>query len=1815
MVDSKITEKILENFDHEFLEDNANTDLIELEQNTALSEIANLLDLVDEIIPTEIDPLTGEVTDFIIGHKTSIKINPVIAGDRKTLERYASHLDTGVIRVGFWRDGVSDAFFAPEDGLVKDPRSKTYKTPQGLYTDQAAGRSYMNTDDSAGEQRGYAVGAHNAYFHIEGDQVLFNFVQGERPRAINKDALGNRAYGNLKRNLSSKSGINSAEGFKMTAAYDAKMSGFKKLETDLKAGVFDADIKHYDSNGYCYDEATQAGISIDLKEFIDPSYGTDEQNFDRALMTMICLGYLKDVYYIDFENGIIQFLKEDQDKAVSAIRDIFRVDLSSEYKETKRYQASVAVTSLTYYLHEGKTKDTIEGDEAHFRAGWAYSAYYMFMGLDDGAAVEGAAASEGGTESISGVSFGNFNEEITRMQAQSTDQNQFVYYVLSNTDGNTAFELLHQPNPQNQNDTIPFRGLGQLDTKLAEVTTPSANQEGTFLEQPKNQEEVRFSLAGYEQQTLLIEPSSNYFFTYTTPTGKQFRVLRVPVANRKSVSSDNHQALGYMTFDALSFYSNVFNVGSETGLSSSLCIDGNQPTTSFTLGETPETAYYYKSNTQKVTISQNIVGLAFALQELGAAFDIKEDMSADEVFDKLLTFFEDDDNDHEFVPDGEFNDPDSWVDPQNRTVMFAGQELPYKLAMYLAAMSVQFSSSSDKIGENFLDIQQRGMDKGAQLQYLFMGFILVSGVFQVIASIRAQKKLYKEAMSTQLVEDAAAKDIAKQMMRNPHWCPDFMSPMFDPREISDPNPYFTTEEREVQIRQVMEALTGGAFSAAFVLGEAGVGKTELMREVQRRLLLPQQEALALGVPRELLGKIIYVVDPNKWDARMGVMGSGSRVLAEFILFMKRNTNAIAFFDEATMLTSSGLWGGGNGQDVQGNTPFEKMLPYLSDKELYAVFATTRPEYDEYFRDSPRFGAFLRRMEKVELNIFDVDEVKAALATIYPQLLEKYRVISLDTNEETVTIRLPKKDGSFEEYIVPKIISDLVDAVRGEPYVLDHPNVLMDFSIKRLRILVEKSIRDVIEYNTNPTRGRAVLSGRVDHEIGELLRRREELKKERTKIKSEIDVGLVRSESFFRDAYDYLHRTPEIIERMPPKVRTAVKTTILMGLGIGSSYAGISGLEEWGDLVGRDGLALGAGVYVGMRGFNVLLNGTTWGKTFKRWVKNTPLKKMYDKLFKNVPFWESELDRVNTELNEIESVLFEKGGDPAIKPLLEQRLASVRKEIELIEAKLNGSNLSEPELLIAEEEYKKHYGENGTVKQLEQRLDEVTEELQRCEEELTKLEQKLAAGEDVKAEFERLLQQFKEIREEYALINRKLAQHKIDKEILLYKTGRKTLSEVDRAGLEERKKKLEKRAEEYQDTIDRLDAQKDSHGIVLGAKAWAAYSEEILTEAAAEDELERYRDFFKIIPGINRGKLDKAKTPEAVLKLTLDHLRTFQEHISGTNIHAHVQMMIASNMMTGEQAAELGSIYTEADSVQVALNALERTVDGRIIFSCVNSVIMARLHAIHSNSPQMPLADIINEVIGRDGVSEEQRTAIRSALKIKAPTATDRGGAKATRDVPARRDAAPKAEPTAPRDAAPKAEPTAPRDAAPKAEPLSLDRVDPSTMEYPPVDEAKSDVKIDRDTRLEDLLRADEKMFPGAAERLSRLPLEKVIERQLEMLSRKAQTNPHFKAYVILYYDYIALSRALTEEYAPIREAMLTSLFMETHYAIQEQKISGERNIRYPTYEDIRERHASRMFEEATNRREIDLWRRASEALDRDREDRVEREIKRARDRR
>ena len=157
------------------------------------------------------------------------------------------------------------------------------------------------------------------------------------------------------------------------------------------------------------------------------------------------------------------------------------------------------------------------------------------------------------------------------------------------------------------------------------------------------------------------------------------------------------------------------------------------------------------------------------------------------------------------------------------------------------------------------------------------------------------------------------------------------------------------EHREKEINEIFQILMRKNKSNPLLIGDAGVGKTAIVEEIQRRLINNQ-------VPESLKGYKIINVD-------MSLLVAGTKYRGDFesklnnLLSSVENSNKIIFIDEIHTLVHAG---GAEGAISAGDI----IKPFLSRGKIKCIGATTVNEYHEFFKTD---AALNRRFQTVYIN--------------------------------------------------------------------------------------------------------------------------------------------------------------------------------------------------------------------------------------------------------------------------------------------------------------------------------------------------------------------------------------------------------------------------------------------------------------------------------------------------------------------------------------------------------------------------------------------------------------------------------------------------------------------------------------------------------------------------------------------------------------------------------------------------------------------------------------------------------------------------------
>ena len=181
--------------------------------------------------------------------------------------------------------------------------------------------------------------------------------------------------------------------------------------------------------------------------------------------------------------------------------------------------------------------------------------------------------------------------------------------------------------------------------------------------------------------------------------------------------------------------------------------------------------------------------------------------------------------------------------------------------------------------------------------------------------------------------------------------------------------------RDTQIIQLMSVLTTAMHPNALLTGAAGVGKTQIVEEVARRLATNDPITTAI-----LGGYTIYELQVSKLVAGKSYVGQLEEALHEVIEFASDpKEKAILFIDEIHQLMSS--------SDPTSEKIAQILKPALGRKDLHVIGATTTQEATTFLKDP----AFSRRWSTVIVPELSPAETVEIIKNLKPALEKHHNV--------------------------------------------------------------------------------------------------------------------------------------------------------------------------------------------------------------------------------------------------------------------------------------------------------------------------------------------------------------------------------------------------------------------------------------------------------------------------------------------------------------------------------------------------------------------------------------------------------------------------------------------------------------------------------------------------------------------------------------------------------------------------------------------------------------------------------------------------------
>ena len=193
--------------------------------------------------------------------------------------------------------------------------------------------------------------------------------------------------------------------------------------------------------------------------------------------------------------------------------------------------------------------------------------------------------------------------------------------------------------------------------------------------------------------------------------------------------------------------------------------------------------------------------------------------------------------------------------------------------------------------------------------------------------------------------------------------------------------------RDVQVERLIQILLRKNKNNPLLIGEAGVGKTAIVEELARRIVIGD-------VPSKLRNKMIYNISMSVLVAGTKYRGEFEERINKIIKEVTTNKNIILFVDEIHTLVGAG---GAEGAIDASNI----IKPYLARGDFQIIGSTTNIEYNNSIAKDK---ALDRRFQKIYISEPNEDETIEIISNL-KNIYEDYHNITIPTNLVAPLVKL------------------------------------------------------------------------------------------------------------------------------------------------------------------------------------------------------------------------------------------------------------------------------------------------------------------------------------------------------------------------------------------------------------------------------------------------------------------------------------------------------------------------------------------------------------------------------------------------------------------------------------------------------------------------------------------------------------------------------------------------------------------------------------------------------------------------------------------
>ena len=179
-------------------------------------------------------------------------------------------------------------------------------------------------------------------------------------------------------------------------------------------------------------------------------------------------------------------------------------------------------------------------------------------------------------------------------------------------------------------------------------------------------------------------------------------------------------------------------------------------------------------------------------------------------------------------------------------------------------------------------------------------------------------------------------------------------------------------------------LNSAEYPCLVLVGNSGVGKTSVVRELARRINEGE-------VSDRLKDKVIYELNINDIVAGSKYRGDFENRCKNIFEVCKKNRDALIFIDEGHMIASAG---GGSSDDGGGTTLGNIIKPYISNGDITIITATTDGEYKHFEKDKALCGRF----QKIAIQEPSNEITKSIIQGVINKKQKDYNINLIESNE-------------------------------------------------------------------------------------------------------------------------------------------------------------------------------------------------------------------------------------------------------------------------------------------------------------------------------------------------------------------------------------------------------------------------------------------------------------------------------------------------------------------------------------------------------------------------------------------------------------------------------------------------------------------------------------------------------------------------------------------------------------------------------------------------------------------------------------------------